>query len=78
MAKKMEGRHERERSGWFGLGRTNWAVLGAAVVVIVIGYLLLDRGSITAAPVLLVLGYVVLVPAGLLLGYRKRADGNAE
>jgi hypothetical protein len=78
MAKKTEGRDDRDRSGWFGLGRTNWAVLGAAVVVIMTGYVLLDRGSVTAAPMLLVLGYVVLVPAGLLLGYRKRADGNAE
>ena len=78
MAKKTEGRQEQDRSGWFGLGRANWAVLGAAVVVIVIGYILLDRGSITAAPMLLVLGYVVLVPVGLLLGYRKRADGKAE
>lgn len=59
-----------ESAAWFGLGPRNFAVLGAALVVIVAGYVLLDRGSITAAPILLTVGYVVLIPTGLLLGYR--------
>ena len=43
-------------------------ILGAAGVVAVgLGYLLLSQGSITAAPLLLVLGYVVLVPLALIL-----------
>lgn len=54
-----------------GMGPLNFVLLGAAVVAIVIGYILLDRGSITAAPVLLVVGYAVLVPAGLLVGSRE-------
>jgi len=87
-AKKKSGKKSRGTSGppgvgrsepateaeaWFGLGLRNFAVLGAAVVCIVAGYVLLDRGSVTAAPVLLTLGYVVLFPTGLLLGYRDRA-----
>ncbi|HKK28146.1 MAG TPA: hypothetical protein VKB18_08695 [Gemmatimonadota bacterium] len=62
-------------SGPAGLRAVNAILFGAAVVVIVLGYILLDHGSITAAPILLVLGYVVLIPAGLLVGYR-RADGE--
>lgn len=65
-----------EAAPWFGLGSRNFAVLGAALVVIVVGYVLLDRGSVTAAPVLLTLGYVVLIPTGLLLGYREKAAGE--
>lgn len=61
-------------ASWFGLGPVNWALLGAAAVVIAVGYVLLDRGSVTAAPLLLTLGYVVLVPGGLLWGYRERRD----
>jgi len=38
----------------------------AAVLSIAAGYLLLSRGSITAAPLLLVLGYAVLMPAAIL------------
>ncbi len=34
---------------------------------LVLGYWLLSRGSTTLAPVLLVLGYCVLVPVGLAL-----------
>ena len=39
------------------------AALGVAgLVSLVLGYVLLSNGSITAAPLLLVLGYVVLLP----------------
>lgn len=55
-------------------GLWNIVTLAAAAVAIVVGYLLLDRGSITAAPLLLVLGYVVLIPAGLLIGVRSRGE----
>ena len=60
--------------GWLGLGPVNYALFAAAIVSIVVGYLLLDRGSVTAAPMLLVLGYAVLFPAGLLVGYTGLAD----
>ncbi len=40
-------------------------VIGLATVGL--GYLLLSQGSITAAPLLLVLGYVVLIPLAIVL-----------
>lgn len=63
---------------WFGLGPVNYALFAAAVVSIVIGYVLLDRGSVTAAPMLLVLGYAVLLPAGLLVGYGGLGEGGGS
>jgi hypothetical protein len=43
------------------------AVLGAAgMVCLALGYWLLARGSITAAPILLVLAYVVLLPLAII------------
>lgn len=73
MAERQKGRKRkadetRGRQPFFGLGPVNWALFAVAVVSVVVGYVLLDRGSTTAAPVLLVLGYVVLFPAGLLVG----------
>ncbi len=68
---------ERQSSG-FGLRPINYALLGGAVVAIVLGYVLLDRGSITAAPILLVFGYVVLIPAALLVGLWERRNGGAS
>lgn len=40
-------------------------VLGLAAIVG--GYALLAQGSVTAAPLLLVLGYAVLIPAAIIL-----------
>ncbi len=48
-------------------GPRNFALLGAALLCIGVGYVLLARGSTTAAPILLVLGYCVFFPVGLAL-----------
>lgn len=45
----------------------NAILLVAGLVSIVIGYMLLAQGSTVAAPLLLVLGYAVLVPLGIIL-----------
>jgi hypothetical protein len=43
-------------------------VLGiAGILTVALGYFLLSTGSITLAPVLLVLGYVVLLPLAIIL-----------
>ena len=43
------------------------AILGAAgIVCLALGYWLLAQGSITAAPLLLVLAYVVLLPMAII------------
>jgi hypothetical protein len=43
------------------------ALLGVAgLLAVTLGYWLLARGSITAAPLLLVLGYVVLLPMAII------------
>jgi hypothetical protein len=39
---------------------------GAATLVLVLGYADLARGGVTVAPILLVLGYCVLVPLAIL------------
>ena len=49
------------------LGIRNVVLLGAAVMSLVGGYLLLGAGSASAAAVLLVLGYCVLFPLGIAL-----------
>lgn len=42
-----------------------WFALGG-LATIVLGYYLLGQGSITVAPVLLVVGYVVLLPLAII------------
>jgi uncharacterized membrane protein HdeD (DUF308 family) len=41
-------------------------IMAAGLVAIVLGYILLSQGSISAAPALLVLGYCILVPVALI------------
>jgi len=47
-------------------GRANYLLMAAAAVVIVAGFVALGVGSTTLAPILLVLGYLVLIPVSLL------------
>lgn len=46
--------------------RENAIWLGAAAATIVAGYALLSGGSMTLAPILLVIGYCVLLPIGII------------
>lgn len=45
----------------------NWAILALGLLSILAGYVLLAGGSTIAAPLLLVLGYVVLLPLGIIV-----------
>jgi len=45
----------------------NGILFAAAVVALALGYFLLARGDHTAAPLLLALGYVVLLPLAIIL-----------
>ena len=47
-------------------GPRNFALLAAGMVAIILGYVLLNGGDTVAAPLLLVLGYAVLVPLGII------------
>ncbi len=46
--------------------RFRWKLFGIGLAAIVLGYVLLAVNNITIAPVLLVLGYCVLVPLSFL------------
>ena len=66
------------RQGDVSFGRRNHLTLIAALACILIGFLLLSRGSVTAAPLLLVLGYCVLVPYGLTTGRDLHSGESGE
>jgi hypothetical protein len=60
----------------FSWGLWNSLLLGLGVAVLVAGYLSLSKGSVTLAPVLLVLGYCVFIPASLVLRGRNQGPGE--
>ncbi len=62
----MANNSKKDGSGPLQFTRVN-AMLGVAgIAALSAGYWLLAQGSITAAPLLLVLGYVVLLPMAII------------
>ncbi|MEO0216134.1 MAG: hypothetical protein ABIL70_08725 [candidate division WOR-3 bacterium] len=45
----------------------NFLLFAAGLISIIVGFILLRNGDITLAPILLVLGYLVFFPLGILL-----------
>lgn len=52
-------------------GTKNYIVFAISIIVILVGYILLGQGSITMAPILLVVGYCVLIPMALIIKDNK-------
>ena len=59
----------------------NYGIMLAGVIVCIIGYIVMSMGdatsslSVTIAPVILFIGYCVIIPVGIL--YRKKDDTKA-
>jgi len=73
-------KNEKEQNNQFRwpFGPRNYMVFALAIVIIIIGYISLGQGSITLAPVLLVLGYCVLIPVSLIIKSHPRASGSSD
>ncbi|MBN1153960.1 hypothetical protein JXB12_03470 [candidate division KSB1 bacterium] len=80
MAKKVERKirekKERAKKSVFPLTRENYYLFGIGILVIILGNISLMQGpadsfwSLTFAPILLVLGYCVIIPVSIL--YKKK------
>ena len=46
--------------------KLNYYIFAAGLLAIVLGYFTLSQGSITLAPILLVVGYCVIIPVAIL------------
>ncbi len=79
MAKPLRTRKELKHKSFHNehlpLAKENYRILGIGILVIIAGYLAMWSGSVegflplVAAPVLLVIGYCIIIPFGIL--YRK-------
>jgi hypothetical protein len=73
--RKSEQRRRTQKDEKLPLAKENFVIIGIGLVVILIGYLALANGPIEGflplvlAPILLVLGYCVIIPLGIL--YKK-------
>ncbi len=66
----------------FPFERENYIIIGIGLVVIIIGYIALSSNTVEGfiplivAPILLVLGYCVIIPIGIM--YRKKEKPKEE
>ena len=62
--------------------KMNYQILGAGILCIILGYIALAQAPwdgtmpLVVAPILLVLGYCVLIPMGIL--FRRRTKNEAD
>lgn len=52
--------------------KKNYYIFAAGLVAIILGYVLLGQGDISLAPILLVVGYCVIIPIAIL--YRAKDE----
>jgi uncharacterized membrane protein HdeD (DUF308 family) len=70
-------RRGRKESGWILFDAVNYRLFLIGILVIIIGYILMMQGphdsfwSLHLSPVVLVVGYCVLLPIALLLRAKK-------
>lgn len=85
MAKVIKKKPQRQKGlneGSIPFARENYVIMGIGVAVIVAGYLSMLEGSIegflplVVSPILLVIGYCVIIPLGIL--YKKSSLGPTE
>ena len=74
---KKPAKESQDQVKW-PFGKRNYLVFALALMVIIIGYITLGQGSITLAPILLVLGYCVLIPIALIIRGRPNAGNNEK
>jgi hypothetical protein len=75
----MVAKLRKNRPGLFqdwSFSTTNYLIFGVGIVTVILGYVIMALGevdstqSVTIAPLLLFLGYVVIIPVSIM--YRKK------
>jgi hypothetical protein len=66
------------------LEKTNFIIIGIGIAVLIIGYILLSENSVDGftntviAPILLVIGYCIIIPYGILKKEKKTGAVSQE
>ena len=66
MAVKTKQSGSAAKENW-PYGKKNYIIFALAILVIIIGFVTLGQGSMTLSPILLVIGFCVLIPMALIM-----------
>ena len=54
-----------------GITKKNLIILLIAIVLITIGYIIMEQGDAVISPIILIISYVILIPVALLFPTKK-------
>ncbi|MBI5214316.1 MAG: hypothetical protein HY960_01025 [Ignavibacteriae bacterium] len=80
MAKAEQKKIKSSKSIIFPLEKQNYIILAIGLIVIIVGYFALASNGVegfmplVVAPILLVLGYCVIIPFGILYKVKEKQD----
>lgn len=80
MAKPIKSKKPQRKEITFPLDRSNIMIIGAGILLLIIGYIFMAENSVdgflptTVAPILLVLGYCVVIPYGIIRKPKQRRE----
>lgn len=66
MAQHQRKAAQKHRPPSLRWSTVNYALMAGGVIALAAGFMMLANGSTVAAPLLLALGYVVLIPLGII------------
>jgi ABC-type multidrug transport system fused ATPase/permease subunit len=78
MANKSKKTNDSAQFNQWPFGKKNYILFAVALVVIIVGFIALGKGSITLAPILLVFGYCVMIPWAILSKGKKESEEISE
>ena len=65
----------KDKKNTLYLNKINWIIFATGILSIILGYIFLAREFLTLSPILLVLGYAVLIPISLVFkGFKGKED----
>lgn len=81
-SKKERGGRKFKTEHGLSFSKLNFQLFGLAILIMLVGYWALSQPpvdgflSLTLAPILLVIGYCVLIPVAILVNRKKDSNNN--
>lgn len=63
---------KEQKKDRLGLSSGNYILMIVALAVMTIGYIIMGQNEISLSPILLVIGYIFIIPVSLLIKFKKK------